>query len=142
MKKVVIISLVVLLAILAFFLPSDDSKKVCFSDSCVKVKVVDTPTERTKGLMHVENLPKDEGMWFVFDKSDVYPFWMKNTLIPLDIIWVNKDFQVVAMATAKPCVKDPCTHYNPGANALYVLETNAGWAIENNLRVGEKLHYA
>lgn len=73
-------------------------------DDEYKLKVADTGKKRSQGLMYIENLPKNEGMLFVFEKSGIYPFWMKNTKIPLDIIWLNSDKQVVYIKeNASPC---------------------------------------
>ena len=62
------------------------------------------------GLMFRENMDSDRGMLFIFEKEGEYPFWMKNTLIPLDIIWINKDKEVVFISeNAQPCEEGkPC----------------------------------
>jgi len=75
--------------------------------------------------MNRESLPQDAGMLFVFDTPGSYGFWMKNTLIPLDIIRLDQNFVVVDTATMTPCTADPCPSYNHRGLALYVLEINA-----------------
>jgi uncharacterized membrane protein (UPF0127 family) len=67
-------------------------------------------------------------MLFVFETSDIYNFWMKNTLIPLDILRIDKRLRVVRILTAQPCKENPCTIYTPEIPAKYVLEINAGLA--------------
>lgn len=89
-----------------------------------------------QGLMFREYLPSDEGMLFVFNDEQEYAFWMKNTLIPLDIIWINSLREVVYIESAVPCVEDPCTIYAPNASALFVLEINRGLASSNNIVLG------
>ena len=87
-----------------------------------------------------EELADDGGMLFVFPKPSVYPFWMKNTLIPLDIIWLDPDFNVVHISeNLQPCMADPCPVTNPGVEALYVLELNAGAANRAGLEPGSAM---
>ncbi len=74
-------------------------------------------------------------MLFVFPRPERYSFWMKNTLIPLDIIWLNSDRSVVHLETNVPaCVHDPCPNYAPVQPALYVLEVNAGSAQQFGIK--------
>lgn len=95
-----------------------------------------TPPERERGLMFRERLEPDQGMLFVFEEEDLYSFWMKNTLIPLDIIWLNSHRQIVHIEkNVPPCTHDPCPGYMPRQPALYVLELKAGQAEANNLQL-------
>ena len=75
--------------------------------------------------MHRESLDEKSGMLFVFPEDGRYGFWMKNTLIPLDIIWIDNDQRVVDIQTAQPCTAEPCPSYTPSGDARYVLEINA-----------------
>jgi uncharacterized membrane protein (UPF0127 family) len=74
-------------------------------------------------------------MLFVFEKEALYPFWMKNTLIPLDMIWIDVQGKVIDIQTANPCTTDTCQDYIPSAKALYVLELNAGTSKRIGLQV-------
>ena len=85
--------------------------------------------------MFRESLNKDKGMLFIYDTPTKANFWMKNTLIPLDIIWINKNFKIVHIKTAQPCEEDPCEIYSPDEDSLYILEINAG--LTNELRIKE-----
>jgi uncharacterized membrane protein (UPF0127 family) len=67
-------------------------------------------------------------MLFIFEEERIYPFWMKNTLIPLDMIWIDKNGKIIDIQIAEPCTQDPCRSYTPSGSGLYVLELNAGRA--------------
>jgi poly-gamma-glutamate synthesis protein (capsule biosynthesis protein) len=117
----------------------EKEKSVCFAENCFFVEIADTPEKQTEGLMYRDSLAKDRGMLFVFDKEAIYSFWMKNTLIPLDIIWLNGNKEVVFIKNnAQPC-QDECPAIKPDAEAKYVLEINSGLANKINLKIGDKL---
>ena len=101
----------------------------------IRVEVVDTPEERAKGLMNREELAAGSGMLFVFPDDKVRGVWMKNTLIPLDILFMSADGRVLSLLQrVPPCKADDCDVYYSAAPARYMLEVNAGfidhWAIE------------
>ena len=119
-----------------------DGSRVCFGENCFVVEVVDSAAERTTGLMNRESLADDRGMLFIFDSEALYPFWMKNTLIPLDMIWLDADKKIVAIQeNAVPCVADPCPIYNPKVPALYVVELNGGTVAAKDIKVGEQVRF-
>jgi uncharacterized membrane protein (UPF0127 family) len=91
---------------------------------------VQTQEKRNKGLMYREFMEKNRGMLFVFQESKNYPFWMKNTVIPLDMIRVDLNLNIIDIQTAQPCVTEQCRNYVPKDDSLYVLEINAGLAAE------------
>jgi hypothetical protein len=94
-----------------------------------------------KGLMFRENLDENNGMLFIFNNSGKYNFWMKNTLIPLDIIWINKNIEIVDIKeNVPPCKQEPCEIYSPKTEAWYVLEVNGGSVKMNNISIGDKLN--
>lgn len=113
---------------LAFQKVTHPVPKICFASSCFEVEVVDTDQTRQYGLMNRTHLDRDKWMLFVFEQEKIYPFWMKNTLIPLDMIWLDKDWKIIDIQTAQPCKEDPCPNYTPVGSGLYVLEINAGRA--------------
>ena len=118
------------------------SDKICFADGCVYVEVVRTPEERAKGFQARRHLDKDKGMLFIFPKSDKYSFWMKDTLIALDIVWINQNKRIVTiMPGILPCKTEQCPVYAPGKDALYVLEVNSGVTIELGLKVGDHVFF-
>jgi uncharacterized membrane protein (UPF0127 family) len=99
---------------------------VKIGDQVFQAEIADTNELRQRGLMFRENLAKNSGMIFIFDHIGKHSFWMKNTLIPLDLIWISADKKVVDVQTLQPCTKDPCQSYIPKNDAKYVLEVGAG----------------
>jgi uncharacterized membrane protein (UPF0127 family) len=101
-------------------------------------EVAATPEARARGLMFRERLGPQEGMVFLFEGADIYPFWMKNTLIPLDILWLDSDGRVVHLErSVPPCKADPCPTVSPLRPASWVLEVAAGQA--DRLQLGDRL---
>lgn len=90
------------------------------------VAVADTPERWQAGLMGVEELGDLEGMLFVFPESISGSFWMKDTLIPLDIAFFEADGVLVAVLEMEPCRADPCPRYGPGVPYRLALEAPAG----------------
>jgi len=122
-----------------FFLKHSSKAEVCLKKFCFKVKIAQSSLQREKGLMYRKSLPKNEGMLFIFPKEDYHSFWMKNTFISLDIIWLDKNGEVVFISkNNKPCLNESCPIIKPTAKAKYVLEINSGLVDQLNLRVGEK----
>ncbi|PIT94215.1 hypothetical protein COU00_00150 [Candidatus Falkowbacteria bacterium CG10_big_fil_rev_8_21_14_0_10_43_11] len=117
-------------------------KSVCFENGCFEVELAVAPTERALGLMYREKLPKNRGMLFIFPAEGLYDFWMKNTLIPLDIIWLDKDKRVVyANKNTAPCGQELCPTIKPDRQAQFVLEINAGLADRMGLKIGDYLNF-
>lgn len=104
------------------------------------VEIVDTMPERTKGLMNRTSMDHNRGMLFIFDTLDSKQFWMKNTLIPLDMIFLDKEYKVVHIAkSAQPCKNDPCEVLSSVKPSMFVLEVNAGISNETQLKEGDKV---
>jgi uncharacterized protein len=114
-------------------------KEICLEEICIKAEVVQTDKERALGLMNRYNLNEDEGMLFIFDNEHTHSFWMKNTHISLDIIWINKNFEIVDIIQAEPCIEIECEIYTPRDKALYVLEVNKGFSLKNGIIIGNKI---
>jgi uncharacterized membrane protein (UPF0127 family) len=108
----------------------------------IEAELAYTDANRARGLMFRESLPEDAGMLFVFSSLDSHLFWMKNTLIPLDIFWLNERKEVVYIVTVPPCKGDPCESYGPLQKALYVLELNAGFAKQHKIQIGSQMEFA
>jgi len=107
----------------------------------IEVEVAVDDEDRARGLMFRKSLPADGGMLFVFPVLENHSFWMKNTLIPLDLIWLNESGEIVYFLTAEPCKTDPCPSYVPMQKAKYVLEVNAGFTKKHRLKLGDRLDF-
>jgi uncharacterized membrane protein (UPF0127 family) len=132
--------LVFLLILMLAFLGGKEnhSSEACFGEKCFSIELALTSGEREVGLMNRAQMDADKGMLFVFENEGVYPFWMKNTLIPLDMIWIDSDYHVVYIErNALPCTSDPCPVFNPGKKAKYVLEINGGLTDKTGIKEGD-----
>lgn len=108
----------------------------------VHLELALTDEEKQLGLMFRDTLPSDHGMLFIFDADGPLEFWMKNTFIPLDFVWVSAAGEVVDVrASIQPCRSDPCPSYGSGKPARAVLEVNAGFAAAHGVRPGEQLKF-
>ena len=102
-----------------------------------RVELARTPEEQAEGLMFREALPEKSGMLFLFPDAGVHKFWMKNTMIPLDMIWMDPSGKVVFVAAdTVPCRSDPCPNYGPDLPATSVLEIAGGMARKEKVEVG------
>ena len=116
-----------------------NAPRVCLNGFCYEVEVADNPTDRARGLMFRESLDENEGMLFVFDREEKHSFWMKNTLISLDIVWMNSAGEIVEISeNTPPCVADSCPSYVPEEPAKYVLEISAGQTQKTSVRIGNR----
>lgn len=103
----------------------------------LRVETANTPEERARGLMFRKNLQRDRGMWFVFDEDTSHPFWMENTLIGLDIIFVDNNTEVVSIyRNAEPLSRKLIY---PDEPYRYVLEVPAGFADRYGLKVRDDI---
>jgi hypothetical protein len=108
--------------------------------SKIVIEVVADQETRAQGLMFRSSIGPDHGMLFIFPDVDVHSFWMKNTLIPLDILWIDEAKTVVHVErNVPPCKSDPCPSYPPKGAAKFVLELAAGQAAAHGLDVGDRL---
>jgi uncharacterized protein len=108
----------------------------------VKVELAANDDTRAQGLMFRDRVNPGTGMLFLFAQTGEYPFWMKNTLVPLDMIWIDEGRRVVHVAAnVPPCKADPCPSYPPNAQARYVLELGAGEAAKHRVVKGSTLKF-
>lgn len=110
----------------------------------IQAEIADTTEKRAKGLMYRDSLAKDRGMLFTFAEPQLWTFWMKNTRIPLDIIWMDGKKRIVHIERSVPtCSRtdDGCPQYQPNDNAVYVLEVAAGVADALKLQRGSVLKF-
>lgn len=123
--------------------PPEAGPKIVFPDNfAVHVEIAADDATREQGLMYRDQLAPDRGMIFIFPSAGRYPFWMKNTIIPLDMIWIDAGRKIVHIAAnVPPCKADPCPSYDPGASASYVLEVAGGVAAQHRLAAGDTLRF-
>jgi len=104
------------------------------------IEIAEDEASRQHGLMDRTKMDDDHGMLFIFQDDAPRGFWMKNTKIPLDMIFLDADRKIVSVTHgAEPCVTERCPAYMSGAPARYVLELNAGQAAKLGLTSGDEL---
>jgi len=122
--------------------PAAGSSVVLPSGARYRVELARTPEEQTQGLMFREALPPSAGMLFLFSEPGIHKFWMKNTMIPLDIIWMDSAGKVVFVSANTPqCRADPCPTYGPDQPASNVLEIAGGMAKKEKVEVGTVIRF-
>jgi uncharacterized membrane protein (UPF0127 family) len=100
-----------------------------------------TDEQIIKGLSIKDSLKENEGMLFILNPSSRRGFWMKDMKFPIDVIWLNENKEIVHIKKSlEPCVSN-CPVYYPDRESKYVLETVAGFANKQNLRVGDKVFF-
>ncbi len=123
-KGIIILSLVLLGGL--FLYKPKKYQKVQIGNEIYKLEIADTNAKRAKGLMFRRNLKSDEGMLFIFPQEGRHSFWMYNTYILLDMIWLNNNWEIVHEEKgAPPCGETnplKCLSYKPGSPAKYVIE--------------------
>jgi uncharacterized protein len=105
----------------------------------IDIEIADNENKRMQGLMWRRSMSDLQGMLFIFEKEQPQSFWMKNTYIPLDIIYINHSFDIVTIqANTTPFSEAPVPSYKP---AQYVVEVNAGFCVKNKIEEGDKIIY-
>ena len=136
---------IISLLLLSMFLFSctQTAKVTVHGDQSVtfKAEVADTIPKQTKGLMFKKELPENQGMLFVFSTEANRRFWMMNTTIPLDIIFINKNKTIINIEQAEPCGLIPCATYPSADKAMYVLEINQGLSQKYGFTLGTKVEF-
>jgi len=105
----------------------------------VDIEIAETPNERSLGLMHRHYMHKNNGMLFIYKTSKKRSFWMKNTHVPLDIMYIDKGFHIVSIQkNTKPLDESKYPSYK---KAMYVVEVNAGFCDTHAIKVGDSISY-
>ena len=102
----------------------------------LRVEVVANDAERAKGLMHRKSLGKDDGMLFIFDEPAYHSMWMRNTLIPLSVAFIDRDGIILNILDMEPQTED--SHMSAGPS-IYAIETNKGWFAAKRLKAGDRV---
>ena len=105
----------------------------------IRVEVAKTEEERSRGLMERASLGKDEGMLFIFEAEGIHGFWMKNTLLPLSIAFIDKEGNIVQITDMEPRT---LSVHDPPKPVLYALEMNRGWFATNRIKAGDIMRFS
>jgi uncharacterized protein len=119
-------------------LPTVTIHASCGEEVRVRVEVADDPAEQAKGLMERTTLGENRGMLFVFPEERELSFWMKNTLIPLSIAYIDSEGRIVDILNMKP-LDDRPPHYVSSEPAQYALEVNQGFFEKRGVKVGDRV---
>ena len=104
----------------------------------IHAELAQTEVQWERGLMFRQSMPADSGMLFVFPSEAPQSFWMKNTKIPLDVIFISTAGKIVDIKNNfQPCLTADCPSYTSVASAQYVLEINGGLAQKNSIKIGD-----
>ncbi|MDP3986859.1 MAG: DUF192 domain-containing protein [Nanoarchaeota archaeon] len=127
-----------IIAIVSVKEKDSNSLMICVEDkACFDVEIASSVEDRERGLSGRESLDLDKGMFFVFPQERDYGFWMKDMSFPIDLLWIDKEGEIVGLEkNMQPC-KESCEVFYSLENISYVLEINAGLAEEYNLREGD-----
>lgn len=106
------------------------------NNKLLKTEISCSIEKRALGLMNRDELEQNSGMLFLFSNSDIHPFWMKNTKIPLSIAYIDENWKIVDIKDMKPFDETPVFSNQP---SLYALETNKNWFEINNIKIGEQI---
>ena len=136
--------LILLLTLAATTACTHAAVTVTLRDQTFNVEIADNDSERARGLMYRDQMASDAGMLFLFDRQEPQAFWMKNTKIPLDILYFDDGRKLVAQQRdVPPCsLGDACPSYPSEAPARYVLELNAGEAARLGLKDGATMNFS
>ncbi len=110
----------------------------------IRAEIMKTQEEMLKGMMFRTSLPADRGMLFVHERPGRYAYWMYQVVIPLDIVWMDRDHRIVEIsANTPPCktVASQCPTWGGHEEAKYVLELAGGGAAANRLKAGDRLEF-
>lgn len=103
----------------------------------IDIELANTEAKRAQGLMYRTEMKENQGMLFIFDDEDYRSFWMKNTILPLDMIFVNSEFEIVNIR--KNTTPYDLSQYTSTGPAKYVVEVNAGFCSKYNIKKGDKI---
>lgn len=103
----------------------------------VEVELAKTPHHIERGLMYRRSMPDDRGMFFTLDERRDHTFWMRNTCIPLDMLFIDDDGIIVGIVEAAAPLTE--TTRSVGCPSVFVLEVNAGWARRRGIKPGQKI---
>lgn len=142
-KQKIVIILAVIFSLAPTFCAGNKFVQVFLPNGrAITAELAVTDYERARGLMYRERINPDQGMLFIFEVEGRHSFWMKNMVISIDILWLNKEKQIVHLEErVPPCERDPCPSYASKIPAMYVLELKAGSIQDHSLKKFDKLNF-
>ena len=151
MKKLIIVYVVLIVAVILlaifkvggnFSIPFLQKSEAVINGTKINLIVARSEKDKIKGLSERKSLPSGEGMLFIFNKPDRYPFWMKGMLFPIDIIYLANNSVVYIVENAPAPGQAPnLTIYKPDQPANYVLELNSGMVGKLGIKKGTKITF-
>jgi hypothetical protein len=131
------LSLVVELPVLAISdLESLDKVNIVINGAEYNLEIAKTQPQRSQGLMHRQSLAEKEGMLFIYPGSGDHRIWMRNTLIPLTVIWLDRNEWVIAVKQLQPCDANFCPSYGVSRSSKFIIELKAG---SHGIRPGDRI---
>ena len=115
-------------------------QKLAVGRDTVLVEVARSEEQRNVGLMFRTVMPEHEGMLFVFDRDGIYPFWMRNTELPLSIAFIESGGRVADIQDMAP--HDETSRHAPQVPVRYALEMNQGWFLRHGVKSGDSVPVA
>lgn len=110
--------------------------QISILDHVTTVELADTTSARMIGLMYRHSLPENDGMLFVFPAPGIHCMWMKDTIIPLSVAFLDETGKIINLAEMAP---ETLTPHCPASAARYALEMNSGWFEEREIRAGDQV---
>jgi len=141
---IILTILLIIIFLSIYFVSKNKKTEIFFPKQNIKIEaqLAQTILQQTKGLMNVKNLPENQGMLFVFLDESRKSFWMKNTYIPLDLIFISRDKKIVEIKeNFEPCQQKNCPSYTSQKKAKYVLEVNGGFCQKHQIKEGDEVRF-
>ena len=114
----------------------DNRVKLRIDGHAIRAEIARTPAERAQGLMNRRSMGKNDGMLFVFEQPQIVSMWMKNTLLPLSVAFIDEQGRIINIAEMLPQTLDSHSSLAP---AKYALEMNAGWFDKHSVLAGKSV---
>ena len=112
------------------------ANEISINQNTYQIEIASNIEQRRLGLMHRESLAGNQGLLLMYPVNGDHKIWMKNMLIPLTLVWINQESEVVEVKQVQPCTKNPCTVYSSSQLSRYVLELNEG---PHPVKIGDRV---
>lgn len=141
-KYFILLALILTIYGIKTFLSTRNLSDLSINNTHFKIEKAETIAQKTVGLMYRQSLKENRGMLFIYPTETYTAFWMKNTYIPLDMIWIDKDKKIVDIThNAQPCATENCSTYTTDNKILYVLEVKGGVSKKFGFKKGDLVSF-